>query len=244
MRRMPALLLSLLLTFAAAADDSLKRARIEANLVTTVAIEGVAGPSLLEQMRELGVPAVSYAIIENGRVVTAVAHGVADLQSGRPATPDTLFQAASISKPVTAMAVLDLVEEGKLRLDDPVNSMLRSWRLPENELTAATPVTLRLLLSHSAGTTVHGFPGYAIDAPRPTLAQILSGEPPANTVAVQVDLAPDTKFRYSGGGTTLAQAVLIDRSGLTFPELMRRTVLGPLGMRSSVRAAASSSTAA
>lgn len=105
--------------------------------------------------------------------------------------------------------------------------------LPENELTAATPVTLRLLLSHMAGTTVHGFPCYTHDAQMPTLAQILEGQPPANTRAVVVDLAPNTKPRYSGGGTTVAQAALVDHLRLPFPDLMRRTVLQPLGMTSS-----------
>jgi CubicO group peptidase (beta-lactamase class C family) len=231
MRGLP-LLLSLF-TLSLAADDAALRRKIEGSLVPAVPIEGLRGPSLEERMRELGVPALSYAIVDGGRVVTAVAHGIADRESGRPASPETLFQAASISKPVTAMAVLDLVERGTLRLDEPVNSILTTWKLPENELTAKTPVTLRLLLSHSAGTTVHGFPGYARDEAQPTVAQILSGQPPANTKPVVVDLAPDTKFRYSGGGTTITQAVLVDRTGLPFPTLMRRTILDPLGMRAS-----------
>jgi CubicO group peptidase (beta-lactamase class C family) len=228
----------------AAADDD-RRERIEAHLATEVAIEGVRGPSLADRMRELDVAAISYAVIDGGKIVFAAAHGFGDVADNRAApvlpssantsllVPPTRFQAASISKPVTAMAVLDLVERGVLRLDEPVSSILRSWRLPENELTASTPVTLRQLLSHSAGTTVHGFPGYPADEPRPTLAQLLSGETPANTQAVVVDIPPGTRFRYSGGGTTVVQAVLIDRTGLPFPELMQRTVLGPLGMHQS-----------
>src|SRR5204863_1219352 len=138
--------------------------------------------------------------------------GKADVGLGRGATTSTLFQAASISKPVAAVGVMDLVAHGKLSLDAPVNSLLRTWKLPENNLTAKTPVTLRMLLSHSGGTTVHGFPGYARDAKIPTLIQILDGKPPANTAAIVVDLAPNTEFRYSGGGVTVMQAAVIDHT--------------------------------
>lgn len=231
MRR--ALLLLLLPTLALAADDPARRRAIESNLATEVAIEGVQGKTLAARMKELGVPAVSYAVVENGQIVLAAAYGEADLASGRDATTSTLFQAASISKPVTAMGVMELVERGRLSLDAPVNTILRSWQLPENELTATTPVTLRLLLSHSAGTTVHGFPGYAPDEKRPTTAQILDGKPPANTAAVLVNLAPNTRFRYSGGGTTVVQAAVTDHTGIAFPTFMRNTVLRPLGMKAS-----------
>ena len=232
MRKTVFSLLLLLLALPLAADDAKRRA-IESNLATAVPIAGVAGKSLEQRMKELGVPAVSYAVVEDGKVVLAAAYGYADLEAKRRATRSTLFQAASISKPVTAMGVIDLVERGKLTLDAPVNTILRTWQLPENDLTAKTPVTLRLLLSHSAGTTVHGFPGYASGASRPTLAQVLEGKAPANTRAVTVDLAPNTKFRYSGGGTSVAQAAIVDHTGLPFAEFMRRNVLAPLGMNAS-----------
>lgn len=215
------------------ADDAVKRRAIETNLATAVPIEGVRGATLEQRMKELGVPALSYAVVENGKVVLAAAYGEADVALGRRATPSTLFQAASLSKPVTAMAAMELVERGKLRLDEPVNSILRSWKLPENELTAKTPVTLRLLLSHSAGTTVHGFPGYGRDAAQPAITQVLEGTKPANTKAIVVDLAPNTKYRYSGGGTTVAQVALADHTAMPFADFMRRTVLGPLGMTAS-----------
>ncbi|HEX8154459.1 MAG TPA: serine hydrolase domain-containing protein, partial [Thermoanaerobaculia bacterium] len=228
--RKPLAALLLLLPTLAFADA--KRA-IETNLATTVAIAGVPGKPLEARMKELGVPAVSYAVVEDGKVVLAAAYGDADIASGRRATPNTLFQAASISKPVTAMAVMELAERGTLSLDAPVNSLLQSWKLPDNDLTAATPVTLRMLLSHSAGTTVHGFRGYARDEQRPSLVQILNGQPPANSPAVVVDIPPNTQFRYSGGGTTIVQQALVDRTSLAFPDFMRRTVLQPLGMSAS-----------
>ena len=223
------LLLSLFPSFLLA-DDAQKQRAIEGSMATVVPIEGVAGPPLVQRMKELGVPALSYAVVENGKVVLVAAYGDADRASGRRATTSTLFQAASLSKPVTAMAAMDLVERGTLRLDEPVSSILESWTLPENELTAKTPVTMRMLLSHSGGTTVSGFPGYAMDDERPTVAQVLAGTKPANTPPVVVDLAPNTKFRYSGGGLTIAQLALSDLTSSTFTDLMRRRVLAPLGM--------------
>ena len=96
-------------------------------------------------------------------------------------TTSTLFQAGSISKPVAALGALRLVEQGKLALDEDVNARLTTWKVPENEFTREKKVTLRGLLSHTAGLTVHGFPGYATDEPVATLVQVLDGAKPANT---------------------------------------------------------------
>jgi CubicO group peptidase (beta-lactamase class C family) len=184
-------------------------------------------------MRVHGVPAVSVAVIYDGRVEWAKAYGVADVESGRAATTATLFQAASMSKPVASMGALRLVQEGRLTLDEDVNARLRSWRVPASDLTAKRAVTLRDLLTHSAGLTVHGFPGYAADATVPSVVQILNGEKPANTAAVRVDIEPGTRWRYSGGGMTVMQLLMSDVTGEPFPALMRRLVLDPIGMDAS-----------
>ncbi|HVE73005.1 MAG TPA: serine hydrolase [Thermoanaerobaculia bacterium] len=205
----------------------------ELHLLPPVVVEGGESWSIEERLKHYNVPGVSVAVIENGRVVFARGYGYADVEKKRPMTTGTLMLAGSVSKPVTAIAAIDLVERGKLPLDADVNSLLRSWQLPSNELTQNTPVTLRHLLSHSAGTTVHGFPGYKRDEPIPTTKQVLDGAEPANTPPVRVDLAPNTKFRYSGGGTTVAQLALSETAGESFPSLMRRLVLAPLGMRTS-----------
>jgi len=205
----------------------------ELRLLPPVLVEGGESWSVEERLRFYNVPGVSIAVVDGGRVVFARGYGFADVEKKRPVTTGTLFLAGSVSKPVTAIAAIDLVERGKLPLDADVNTLLRTWQLPSNELTAKTPVTLRQLFSHSAGTTVHGFPGYARDEAVPTTLQILDGAPPANTPAVRVDLAPNTKFRYSGGGTTIAQLALSDSTGEPFPTLMRRLVMVPLGMRDS-----------
>jgi CubicO group peptidase (beta-lactamase class C family) len=156
---------------------------------------------------------------------------VADKASGKPVTADTLFQAASISKPVSALLFMQLVQQGKLQLDTDVNETLTSWKLPSNDLTKKSSVTLRLLLSHMAGTTVHGFPGYAAGERLPTLIQILSGSPPANSQPIEVDMLPGWRWRYSGGGYLIAEQMAEDVTGGTpFAKLMQDRVLAPLGM--------------
>ncbi len=164
------------------------------------------------------VPGASVALIRDGEIADTEAIG---------ADPRTLFQAASISKVVTAVVVLRLVEQGRLGLDTPVNEMLRSWVLPGAGAPAVTPC---LLLSHRAGTTVPGFPGYAVGAPLPDLIQILDGTPPANTPAVRVAWPPGEAFRYSGGGTMVLERLIMDASGTGFDRLARELVLAPAGM--------------
>jgi CubicO group peptidase (beta-lactamase class C family) len=206
--------------------------RIEQGLLPPTRVQGrsYTPATIDERMRVLGVPAASVAVINDGRIEWAKAYGLADVDARRPATSATLFQAASISKPVAAMGALRLVQEGRLALDEDVNLRLRSWKVPANELTARWPVTLRGIMTHSAGLTVHGFPGYAPGAPVPTVVQLLGGEKPANTAAVRVDIEPGSRSRYSGGGMTVMQLLMTDVTGEPFPALMRRLVLDPIGM--------------
>jgi CubicO group peptidase (beta-lactamase class C family) len=191
--------------------------------------EKPATTKLTGRMAALHVPGVSIAVIHDGKIEWAKGYGVASV-GGAPVTPETLFQAASISKPVTAMAVMRLVQTGKLNLDTDVNQYLKSWKIPANDFTQKTKITLRELLSHTAGMTVHGFPGYASDAPLPTLVQVLNGAKPANTPAIYVDIAPESEWRYSGGGFVVTQQLLLDVTGKPFPVFMKETVLGPAGM--------------
>ena len=208
-------------------------ARIVAALEPQIPVVGDPGWSLEERMRRYRVPGLSLAVFDDYEIVWAAGFGMADVAARIPVTTGTLFQAGSISKPVAATAVLAAAERGELDLDAPVNTLLASWQLPDNEHTAQTPVTPRHLLSHSAGTTVHGFPGYAVDEEIPTLQQVLDGLAPANTSPVRVDTVPGTIFRYSGGGTTIMQLAMRDLTGLSYPALLRREVLDPIGMASS-----------
>lgn len=208
--------------------------RVEQGLLPQVLIKGETPPlkSLAARMAELKVPGASIAVIHEGRIEWARGYGVKSI--GGPAVDEkTLFQAASISKPVFALAVLHLVDAGKLDLDANVNDYLKTWELPDNEFTRDQKVTLRRLLSHTAGLTVHGFPGYDAGAELPTTAQILEGAPPTNTNPIRVDILPGSRHRYSGGGYTLAQLVLTDVTGSPLDKLLRDTVLTPLGMSTS-----------
>lgn len=184
-------------------------------------------------MAKRHIPGLSLAVIQDGRIVKAQGYGVIEVGNPAPVTADTLFQAGSVSKSVAALGALYLVDKGRLTLDADVNSALKTWHVPENEFTKEKKVTLRLLLSHSAGLTVHGFPGYAVGDPIPTLVQVLDGGKPANTAPIRVDFVPGSQWRYAGGGYTVMQQLLIDVTRQPFPEFMRKTVLEPLGMLAS-----------
>lgn len=186
--------------------------------------------SLEERMRFYGVPGISMAIINEGRVESLRAYGLADAAARIPVDTTTLFQAGSISKPVAAIAALRLAERGRIDLDADVNRYLESWKLPPSRFTRNAAVTTRRLLTHSAGLTVWGFPGYAPGRPVPTLVEVLNGQPPANTPAIRNDTIPGHRWLYSGGGYTILQQLLIDVTGRPFPALARELVLDPLGM--------------
>ena len=204
--------------------------RIEAAISPTFTIRGEAleAPSLAERMAELGVPGVSIAVLNESRVEWTRGYGMADTATGRPVTPETLFQAASISKPVAAFAALRLVQDQVLDLDENVNAYLERWTLPDNEFTATEKVTLRRLLNHTAGTTVWGFPGYATRPDVPSTVDVLDGN--GNTDPIRVYKTPGESGRYSGGGYTIMQLVVMDATQTSFPQLMWDAVLEPAGM--------------
>jgi CubicO group peptidase (beta-lactamase class C family) len=173
------------------------------------------------------------AVIRDGKLAWARGWGVRDVASCAPVTSETDFQAASISKMVTALTALRLVEQGKLNLDDDINRSLKSWQLVPDPKLAPQGVTLRELLSHTAGLNVWGFDGYAVGAPLPGAVQVLNGAAPANNEAVKVGLPVGQRWHYSGGGYVIVRVALEDVSGLPFDQLAQREVLAPLGMRRS-----------
>ena len=203
---------------------------VERGLVGKFYLEGRPAYSLAERMKFYHVPAVSIAVVDDYGVAWARGYGVRDVALNAPAETTTLFQAASMSKPVAAAAILRLFEERGLSLDADVNTMLRSWRVPPPPGNSSEHVSLRRLLSHSAGTNVSGFAGYDRDAPLPILLQVLDGTPPANSERIAVTSVPGSAPNYSGGGTTIAQQLAIDVSGEGFALFMQQTILGPLGM--------------
>ena len=207
--------------------------RVEKGLLPSVLLKGEPGWTIADRMKFYKVPGVSIAVIQDFKVAWAKAYGVKDIETNEPVTVTTLFQAGSISKSIAATVALKKVEQGKISLDEDINNKLTTWKLPENEFTAKKKVTLLNLLSHTAGLTVHGFPGYEVGAKLPTLPQVLDGAPPANTAPVRVNVEPGTIFRYSGGGTTIAQLAIMDIEKKPYPQIAKETVLEPLGMNDS-----------
>jgi CubicO group peptidase (beta-lactamase class C family) len=218
----------------AASDPSIAAmmARIEGVQVPNR--QGYDGFTLAQLMEKARVPGVSIAVIKDFQIHWAKGYGQADVSAGTPVTTETLFQAASISKPVAAMGVLRLVQEGKMSLDADINRYLKSWKLEAGQYTRDRPVTLRSLLSHTSGLgDGFGFPGYHPKDPLPTVVQILNGEKPSNTGRVLMERPPLTAVKYSGGGVTIVQLALTDTTGRAFPELLKSLVLDPIGMSNS-----------
>lgn len=205
---------------------------VECGLLTAIRIEGRPQQPLrlCERMARYNVPGFGLALIEQGEIVATRGFGVLEVGGDDPVTGETLFQAASISKSVTAMATLHLVEAGMLDLDVDVNEALRSWQVPENEHTQTRKVTLRGLLSHTAGLTVYGFRGYPPGQKLPTLRQVLDGGPPANSDPVRVFQEPGTAYSYSGGSDVVVQQLLEDVTGEPFINLMQELIFDKLGM--------------
>lgn len=237
---MSTLVLGLALTFVTQSSDgsrldlseSSRRERVEAVLRPAIMLADTPPRlfHLVDRMKFYKVPGVSVAVIHNGEVAWSRGYGLLEAGSETAVTTETLFQAASISKPVATAVVLRLVEQGHLDLDEDVNRRLRTWTLPENDFTRKNGVTLRLLLSHRGGLTdFAGFRSAQPDAPLPTLREVLeSGR--WTPAPVRVGMEPGSRFAYSGGGFCLIEQLVEDVTHLPFPLLARDTVLKPLAM--------------
>ena len=217
-------------TSGAKSDEKIRRVENGLLMPFSVKDEPNLVMKLAERMQFYKVPGVSVAVINNGKIEWAKGYGFQETSVKKGITTETLFQAASISKPITAMAMLRLVQENKLNLDEDVNKKLVSWKVPDNDFTKVQKVTLRGLLSHSASLTVSGFRGYAEGEEIPTILQILDGTTPANSVPIRVDGSPNKDFRYAGGGYVVVQKLAEDVTKKPFSDFMQAEILKKLKM--------------
>ena len=187
---------------------------------------------ILKRMHSTKVQGMGIAVVDNGRIAWSKGYGLKDATSPDSVTVNTLFQCASIGKVITALAAMKLVEQGKIGLDQDINQKLKSWKLPENSFTESKKVTLRMLLSHSAGLDDgYGFEGYYPGSKIPTLTEMLSARPPANNKKqLEVKTVPGAQERYSGGGYLIIQQLIEDISGTTFADYVQKQFFGPLQM--------------
>ncbi|MGN7866359.1 serine hydrolase [Chryseobacterium sp. 22458] len=214
-------------------DTDREIAQVESGLMPVTRFEGESLWTLASRMKHYNVPGVSIAVIKNSKIIWSKTYGLADVESKIPVNSRTLFQAASMSKPVSVYAALSIVEKRKLDPDADMNTYLTSWKIPENQFTKDKKVSLKNIVSHTAGFTVSGFPGYEPGKSVPTLIQVLNGRNPANTSPVIVDQVPGKSFRYAGGGYCVMQQMLIDIEKKDFPTIMKENVLQPLNMKNS-----------
>lgn len=206
-------------------ENSLSPAVVYGDTVTRGNIE--------QRMKETNTKGLSIAVISNYKIEWAKGYGWADVEEKRKVTTATRFQAASISKSLNSLGVMKLVEKGKLDPEADINNYLRNWKFPYDSLSNNKKINTYQLLSHTAGLTIHGFPGYEVTDQLPTVAQVLDGKKPANTKAVRSQFEPGKRFQYSGGGTTISQLIVTSITGRDYAAYMQAEVLTPLGMTNS-----------
>ena len=226
----------MLLSAAACAAEDPHISQVEQGLLPIAAIHPGAKAGIEDRMRAYGVPGLSIAVIDGGKLVWAKGYGVADAVSRRPVTPETMFQAASISKPISALGAVLLVQQGRIELDESVNHALRSWKIPNDLIARGDAVTVRMLLNHTDGLEHAGtdsYPPFSARDRLPSLPQILRGLPPARRTGVSVVSIPGKTFAYSAAGYEVLQQLVTDVSGQTFEQYMQASVFAPLGMKSS-----------
>lgn len=207
-------------------------ARVETNLSGGLIIDGKLY-SLTERMKHYNVQGLSVAVIDNYQIVWAKGYGYADKKEGRKVTANTIFEPGSISKSLNAVGILQLAQQGKLDLYQDINQYLVNWKFPYDTVSHGKKITTAQLLSHTAGLSVHGFPGYHRDSAIASVTDILDGRAPSNTEAVRSYTEPGKEVRYSGGGILITQQMLTDLTKQRYEEYMYEHVFRPLGMTNS-----------
>lgn len=214
------------------ADVAYKISLVENSLreIDTLSNDSAKLFNIIDRMKLHKIPSVSIAIINNGKIEWAKAYGYANLVNKKLADAKTIYQIASITKSINAFYVMKLAQEGKLLLDTDIRSYLKTWKMPENEFSKGKKITLRSLLSHTAGFGTGGFGGYLKSEKIPTINQVLNGEQPANNEPVKLVLPVNERFSYSGGGTTITRKIIEDNISPKYDSLLETNILKPLGM--------------
>ncbi|GAB4517664.1 MAG: hypothetical protein Tsb004_28000 [Allomuricauda sp.] len=214
-------------------NDNAKSLQVEESLLPeqVESLDSLPFMNLKDRMAYYKVPGIAWSIIEEDSIVESRFFGYRDLEGRKPIDENTLFQSASTGKSLTATLALILVNEGLLDLDGSINERLKSWKIPPSEYTRETPITLRHLLSHTAGLSTHGFDGYAKTEPLPTIHQILNGAYPANSEKVISLRQPGERFNYSGGGYQVIQLLIEEVTGRPFVNVAEDRLLKPLGLK-------------
>lgn len=223
-----------LLSMNSFAQSQSKFARIkevENSLIPFVPVKDFQGWNIIDRMKYYKVPGVSIAVIKDYKIDWAKGYGLADTIKNIPVTTKTMFSAGSISKLLLAVTALKMVEQGQIELEKPINNYLNSWKIAENDFTVKKPITLRMLLSHSAGTSQNSYFGFTPNQPLPSVIEVLNGAPNSESRPVVVNSEPDKEFRYSGGGSMIAQLALMDISKKSFSQLTQEVLFDKLGMK-------------
>ncbi|MEO6039455.1 MAG: serine hydrolase [Saprospiraceae bacterium] len=207
--------------------------QVENNLLPYVPVKGFKGWNIIDRMKYYNVSGVSIAVIKNYKIAWAKGYGLADTIKKIPVTTETMFSAGSISKFLMAVAALKMIENKQIELEAPINNYLTSWKIADNDFTKKTPVSLRMLLSHSAGTSQTSYFGFTPNQPLPNIVEILSGDKISESRPVVVNSEPNKEFRYSGGGSMIAQLALMDVSKQSFETITQSILFDKLGMKNS-----------
>ena len=185
------------------------------------------------RMATLNVSGVSITVFDNNKILWSKGYGKKNKETGEDVNENTLFQAASISKPIASVAAFKLIEENKFSLHEDVNSKLKRWQVPNNEFTKIEKVTPSRIMSHTSGLGTSGFQGYNKNDSIPTLKEILEGSETTNSDPVRVVQKPGESELYSGGGMEVLQMLMEDVTGEEFSQLLNILVLKPTEMNSS-----------
>lgn len=207
--------------------------KVENSLSPLVSKKGDALWNLEEQMLNYKVTGLSIAVINSYEIEWAKGYGITGSTESPTVTDRTVFQAASMSKFVNAIALMKLKELEKINLDEDINTYLTSWKFPYSNDFGTNPITISQLLSHTAGLSTHGFSGYENSGNLPSIIQTLEGDKPANSDKVKQVLPPNKEFKYSGGGVTISQLILTDNSTSSYEDFLKSNVFIPLGMNNS-----------